>query len=55
VTLYTATCQFPDCPRGTTRATDEELTLCFDHRQMLFYDVEEFLRLWDERDPRDRP
>jgi hypothetical protein len=54
-TLYATTCQFPDCPGAATRVGHEEPGLCFDHCQLLFYDVEEFLRLWDGNDPLDHP
>jgi hypothetical protein len=29
--------------------------LCFDHGEMLFYEIDKFVRLWDERDPDGTP
>jgi hypothetical protein len=43
-------CQFPGCHRTAPLAgggiDDHDAALCFDHGEMLFYDEDEFDRLW---------
>jgi hypothetical protein len=56
VTWYVAICSFPGCDDAAPRPVDaDDLALCLEHRRMLFYDVDEFLRLWEERDPIGKP
>lgn len=44
-------CRFPGCGAETRleRAHDHTSALCFDHRQMAFYDWDGFVRLWQTR------
>ncbi len=49
----TVTCEFPGCDKpaplpGASRG-DGFMSLCFEHDAHLFYDAEEFHRMWDER------
>ena len=56
MTLYPAVCSFPSCGDAASRPVDaSDLALCLAHCQMLFYDIDEFLRLWEERDLLGRP
>jgi len=50
-------CTFPGCDRlvPLMRSRHDEPRLCFDHGEMLFYDLDEFVRLWEERDPGSAP
>jgi hypothetical protein len=46
-------CRFPGCDHTAplVGADDADSTpLCFDHRELLFYDEAEFDRLWRDRD-----
>jgi len=53
----TGQCGFPGCDHlvMVTAAVDNRARLCFEHGEMLFYDVDEFVRVWDERDPGGSP
>jgi len=46
-------CTFPGCDRAVplTRLGTDRSRLCFDHGEMLFFDIDEFVRLWEEHDP----
>jgi hypothetical protein len=40
-----------DARPATPAIPRDDLVLCYEHRAMLFYNVDEFLRLWEEKDP----
>jgi hypothetical protein len=54
--VYTDTvmCRFPGCQRAAqlsaANSDEDALSLCFDHIELLFYDREEYDRLWAELD-----
>jgi hypothetical protein len=49
-------CSFPRCDEAATRPVNgHDLALCLEHRQMRFYDIDEFLHLWEDRDLLGRP
>jgi hypothetical protein len=48
-------CRFPGCDHLAQLAPEDADvgSLCFDHRELLFYDADEFDRLWRQRDVHD--
>jgi hypothetical protein len=46
-------CRFPGCGAELPlqHSDDQRQGLCFDHRQMAYYDPEGFVRLWHSRTP----
>jgi hypothetical protein len=56
-TMYPSRCSIPGCAGAApaAHADDPMPRLCFDHGAMLFYDVDEFLRVWDDADEKPDP